>query len=111
MSYSAGSTSDAHAPQLDDPLLRPEEAARLLAVKRSWITKPYGKGGSHACGSDGTSASREACWKGGSRSRSTISRLGLDAGPGVLRDPGDLSLPLGVLSYSGHRHAKRVGQV
>jgi excisionase family DNA binding protein len=37
MNYSAGSTSDLPAPQLDDPLLRPEEAARLLAVKRSWI--------------------------------------------------------------------------
>jgi excisionase family DNA binding protein len=33
----AESTSGSPAARLDGPLLRPEEAARLLAVKRSWI--------------------------------------------------------------------------
>ena len=31
------STAKSSAVQLDDPLLRPDEAARLLAVKTNWI--------------------------------------------------------------------------
>lgn len=37
MSISGSPPGSPAAAQLDGPLLRPEEAAQLLAVKRSWI--------------------------------------------------------------------------
>jgi uncharacterized protein YfaQ (DUF2300 family) len=51
--------------RLDSPLLKPEQAAELLAVRTSWITKPSAATACRACASAGTSASHARCSRSG----------------------------------------------
>jgi hypothetical protein len=51
--------------RLDSPLLKPEQAAELLAVRTSWIYERCAPTACPACASAATSASRARCLRSG----------------------------------------------
>jgi hypothetical protein len=51
--------------RLDNPLLKPEQAAELLAVRTSWIYEAVRPTACRACASAATSASRARCLRSG----------------------------------------------
>jgi hypothetical protein len=59
--------------RLDGPLLRPEQAAELLAVKPSWVYDAVRTGRLPCLRGDATSASRRPCSKTGSPTISALS--------------------------------------
>jgi hypothetical protein len=60
--------------RLDGPLLRPEQAAELLAVKPSWSMTRYAPDACRACAWDAISVSRRPCSKTGSQTNKRSAR-------------------------------------